>query len=319
MIHSLLLGASLILAPPEAQAALTDPVDDKCVLASIAEIQVPAEEAGALVSLEVKEGMTVKAGMELGRIDYREAEAEVQVRQADYDVAQFKAKSKVAVEYAKKAAAVAKTVYDKYELANTPDKKGGANLKTVAMTELLKYKLEWEKAEVTIDKEKEELEAARLTAKGKAAELEASKVSLDKRTLRSPIDGKVVQVYRHVGEWVAPGEAVFRIVSVDRLKIVSNLDANEYGPSDVSGRPVTVEVSLPRGQKSKLEGKVVSVNPVVGIGFKLPVTIELDTPMEHGEPLIRAGQRAAITIHLNGQAPTAAARGESTRLGKRGN
>ena len=317
MIHSLLLGASLMLAQPDAQAALADPVDDKCVLASIADIQVPAEEAGALVSLEVKEGMTVKAGMELGRIDYREAEAELQVRQADYDVAQFKAKSTVAVEYAKKAAGVAKAIYDRYELANK-DEKGGSR-KTVAMTELLKFKLEWEKAVVTIDKELEELKMAGMTSRGKGAELEAAKVSLDKRTLRAPIDGKVVRVLRHVGEWVAPGEAVFRIVSVDRLKIMSNLDANEYGPSDVNGRPVSVEVSLPRGQKTKLEGKVVSVSPLVGVGLKLPVTIELDTPMENGEPLVRAGQRAAITIHLNGQAPAAAARGESTRLGKRGN
>jgi multidrug resistance efflux pump len=313
MIHSLVLGAALMLAPPDPQAALADPVDEKCVLSSIVDIQVPAEEAGALVSLEVKEGMNVKAGMELGRIDYREAESEVRVRQADYDVAEFKAKSQVAVEYARKAADVALQILKAFELAN--DKKKG----TVTETDMAKYRLEWEKARVTIDKELEELKTARLTSKGKAAELEAAKVSLGKRTLHSPVDGKIVRVLRHVGEWVAPGEPVFRIVSIDRLKIMSNLDANQYGPSDVEGRPVTVEVSMPRGQKATIEGKVVTVSPLVGVGFKLPVTIEFDTPMDHGEPLVRAGQRAAITIHLNGHAPAAAARVEPNRFGKRSN
>ena len=317
MFSSMLLAATVLVAQAEknAQAALADPVDDKCVLASIYDVQVPAEEGGALVSLEVKEGMNVKAGMELGRIDYREAEAELQVRQYDFEVAEFKAKSKVAVEYARKAAEVAKTVYDKYELANK-DEKGGSR-KTVALTELLRYKLEWEKARVTIDKELEELKAAALTSKGKGAELEASKVSLSKRTLKRPIDGKVVKVLRTVGEWVAPGDTVFRIVSVDRLKIVSNLDANHYGPSDVEGRPVTVEVSMPRNRTYKAEGKVVSVSPLVGVGLKLPVTIEFDVPMEQGEPVVRAGQRATITIRLNERPAPAAARSEPTRLGKR--
>src|SRR5262249_5122789 len=98
-----------------------------------------------------------------------------------------------------------------------------------------------------------------------------------------------------------------------------NLDANLYGPSDVEGRATTVEVSLPRGRKQTIEGKVVSVSPLVGVGLKLPVTVEFDTPMENGEPLVRAGQRASITIHLNERAAPDAARSEPTRLGKRTN
>jgi multidrug resistance efflux pump len=304
--HSLIVTAAMTLGQA---AAVADPVEEG-TLASIQDVQVPAEEAGALVSLEVKEGMRVKQGMALGHIDYSRAEAELKVKKFDFDVAELRAKSKVSVDYAKKAADVAQQVYKRFEEANK-------NLQAVSKTDMLRYKLEWEKALLGTEKELEELKAAMLTSRSKGAELETATISLSKRTLKAPIDGVVVKVYRSVGEWVAPGDTVFRIVNVDRLKIETRLDANLYGHSDVEGKTVTVDVSLPRDQSIKVAGKVASVSPVLGVGLQLPVTVEVESPQDkNGQPVIRAGQKASLTIHLNENAP-AAARTPETRGGKK--
>ncbi|HEX3724852.1 MAG TPA: HlyD family efflux transporter periplasmic adaptor subunit [Pirellulales bacterium] len=301
VITSLITTLALALAQAGAATPLSNPVDDKCILASIADVQVAAKEAGVLFSLEAKEGMYVKEGTELGRIDYREAEAELKIKQFDFEVADFKAKSTVSVKYAKKASDVAQKVYEMYEEAN---RKGQG--KNISKTEMMKYKLEWDKAALGIDKEEEEIKSAQLTSKGKSAEVEAARISLDNRQIRSPVSGVVVKVFRHVGEWVAPGDTVFRVVRVDRLKVIGSLDATQYGYSDVEGRGVTVEVSLPRGRSVQVQGKVVAVSPVVGVGLKLPIVAEIESPMEGDQPLVRAGQKASMTIHVNQPPPAAA-------------
>jgi multidrug efflux pump subunit AcrA (membrane-fusion protein) len=308
---SLILTVAMAVGQADAQAALTDPVDENCTLSAIADVQVPAEESGALASLEVREGMYVKEDMELGHIDYREAQAALDIKQYDLELAKFKANSKVSVKYAEKAADVAKQIYKRYQLANKDV------TKAVAETEMLRYKLEAEKAILGTQKELEAIEEALLTSKSKGAEVEAARISLAKRTFHAPFDGVVVKVFRQVGEWVAPGEPVFRIVRIDRLRVSARLDASMYSHSDVDGRPVTVEVSLPRGRKVQVEGKIVSVSPIVDLGGKtLSVTAEIETPMENGRPVVRVNQRGSLTVHVNGQV-TGAAKSEPPKPGKK--
>jgi hypothetical protein len=115
--------------------------------------------------------------------------------------------------------------------------------------------------------------------------------------LCAPFDGYVNKVYRHVGEWVSPGDAVMQIVRVDRLRVSGNLDANEWGPDDVEGRKVTVEVTLPHGRVEKVTGKVVYVSPVIEAG-QLPITAEIESPLDHGRPVVRAGLKASMIVHV---------------------
>jgi multidrug resistance efflux pump len=299
LINALIMTAALAVSAGKVE----DPVDEDCKLASITTIEVPAEQSGPLMSIEVKEGMMVKEGMELGKIDDREAKMDAEVKKYDYEVADYKAKSEVSVRYARKAADVAKKVYELYQEAN----KNGP-VKTIATTEMMKYKLEYEKAFLGIEKEIEELKVADLTTKGKGAEYQAAKLALAKRTLRSPIDGIVIKVFRQPGEWVAPGETVFKIVRVDRLKIVANMDATKYGRADLDGRSATVEVSLPHDEKKSVTGKVVAVAPVVLGGALLPIIVEIESPLDKdGEPIFFAGQQAKLTVHVN--TPTGAALG----------
>jgi multidrug resistance efflux pump len=303
--RSLLMTMALTLAAADDQATAppADVTIEKCQVASLQNLLVPGSDSGALVSLAVKEGQYVTKDMELARVDDREARAMAIVKQLDFEVAEQKANSNIEVRHAQKSADVAEQAYKKLEMAN-------ATLKsTITAIEMIKTKFEWEKAKLSIEKAEEEVISNKLTAKAKKAEVDAALVTVNRRILRAPFNGVVIKIMRREGEWVAPGDPVMQVVRIDRLRIYGDLDASKWGPADVEGRKVTVEVMLPRGQTVKVPGKIVFVSPVVGVGLKLPLWAEIDTPMDGERPLVRAGLEAKMTIHVNevaDEAPPAA-------------
>lgn len=306
--NSLALTLALTLGadgPPSSQST-GDAVIPVCQVVSIEKQEVPGADPGVLVEMLVKEGMKVSKDQELGRVDDREAKAQLIVKQLDAEAAEKEANSDINVRYQKATADVALKAWQKLLKANEGTKG------TVAEIEVLKTELEYRKAMLGIDKAKEEHDAAGLTAKGKAAEAKAAEVGVERRTLRAPFDGVVVQVKKHVGEWVAAGEPVVELIRVDRLSIRGGLPADQWPPADVEGRKVTVEVLLPRGRVEKVPGQVVFVSPRVE-GGKFQVWAEVDIPVEKdGRPLVPAGLTGKMTIHVKqpaaaGARPVAAA------------
>ncbi len=278
-----------------------DAVIPVCEVVSIERQEVPGADPGVLVEMLVKEGMKVEKGQEMGRIDDREAKAELIVKQLDAEAADQEAKSDINVRYQKATADVALKAWQKLVKANEGSK--GA----VSEIEVLKTELEWRKAMLGIDKAKEELDASGLSAKAKAAEAKAAEIGVERRILRAPFNGVVLQVKKHIGEWVSAGEPVVEVIRVDRLSIRGGLPADQWPPADIEGRKVTVEVLLPRGRVEKVPGQVVFVSPRVE-GGKVQVWAEIDIPTEKdGRPLIPAGLTAKMTIHVN-QPPAAPVR-----------
>jgi multidrug resistance efflux pump len=289
---SLLLALALAADPPAAAAAPGEPQIPVCEVTSIDDQAVPGVDPGVLTVLTVKEGDRVEKGAEIGRIDDSEARAQLDVKQFEYDVANQTANSDIDIRHARAAALVAKAAYDKFEESNKQFKG------TVTAIDILKARLEWKKSELAIEQVEEKRVEAQLTAKAKAAEVGAAKVALDRHILRAPFNGVIIKVAKKPGEWVAPGEPVVTLVGIDRLRVMGNLDANEWGPADIEGRKVTVEVALPRGRTVRVPGKVVYVSPVVTLG-RLSVWAEFDTPAQsNGLPVVRAGLQAGMTIHV---------------------
>ncbi len=299
---SVVLGLALVLAVPSAASAQEgNPVVPNCELISIEDLQVPASEAGVLESLKVKEGSRVTKGMELGRIDDREIQAQLSVKKLEYEAAKQEADSDIQVRYAAKESDVNKTQYHKLLKANETTKSA------VAEIDVIKAKFEWEKSKLNIEKAQEKHATDGLTAQSKKAEVEAAEVAVDRRILKAPFPGTVVKVYRNVGEWASPGDGIVRIVRIDRLRVGANLDATKWTPSELENRKVTVEVKLTRDRPPvKVQGQVVYVSPVVQAGQVMEVLAEIETPMDdQGRPLVRAGLQAEMTIHVD-QPPIAA-------------
>ena len=292
MFTSCVLLALSLSADPVSATPAADPVIPNCEIASIEDQSVPGADAGVLTILTVKEGTAVAKGAEIGRVDDSEAQAQLVVKKLEYDVAIQTANSNIEVRAAEAAAGVAEAAYLKLKESN--DKFKG----TVTAIDILRAELEWKMTNLGIEQAAQKKTEAELTAKAKNAEVGAAKVALDRRVLRAPFDGMVVKLSKKPGEWVAPGEPVVQIVGVNRLRVSGNLDASDWGPADIDGRDVTVEVTLPRGRTVKVPGKVTYVSPVVTLG-QLPVWAEITPSLEGGLPVVRAGLTASMTIHAS--------------------
>ncbi len=288
----MLASILLMLAVTADPTGTTDPQIQDCVIASIDDQYVPGADAGVLTHLKASEGMQVTRGMELGLIDESEARANLDVKQLEYEAATQKANSDINIRHAKAAADVAQAALRQYEEANR--RAPG----TVSHIDILKSKLELKKAELATEQTMEEQIENQLTAKAKKAEVGAAQVALDRRILRAPFDGVITSVIKKPGEWVASGEPVVQVVGIKRLRVMGNLDASQWGPTDIAGRDVTVEVQLPRGRAIKVPGTVTYVSPVVTLGH-LPVYAEIDATMENDLPVVRAGLKASMTIHVS--------------------
>jgi multidrug resistance efflux pump len=290
----LVVLTSLVVPAARPTAALpsTDPTLENCRVALIEKAQVPGREAGVLLEMNVHEGMQVKKGEALGLIDDAKAEALKRVKEKEFETSVEQASSTVNVRYAEKAARVAEKEFQKAVKANE-----SAN-KAVAEIEVEKLRLAAQKAVLQIEQAQLEMKVAKLTSEVKSAEVEAAETDIKLRRINSPLDGEVVHVYKHVGEWIPPGDPVVQIVRVDRLRIEGFVNAAEYSPSEIGNRPVVVEAELARGRKVQFNGKIVYVSPLDQPGGEYLVWAEVENRQENGNWLLRAGTTASMTIQL---------------------
>ncbi len=273
-------------------APAAGPVISHCLVAVAEEAQVPGKEAGVLMALEGKEGLEVKAGTTLGHVDDTEPTVQKKVKQAEHDGAKEQADNDINVRYARAATDVAYAEYLKALEANHKVKG------SIPEVEINRLKLTWHKSKLQIEQAQLEQRVAVFTAEGKGGEVEAAEASIQRRQIRAPLDGVITNVYRHVGEWVAPGDPVVKIVRVNRLRIEGFLNVADYDPQEIEGRAVTIDAELAHGRKVKFPGKVVFVSPLVQAGGEYRIFAEVNNRQEAGQWVLRPGLFATMSIHL---------------------
>ena len=290
-----LLGIVLLLVTswPGGLAAGAESVTlPNCLVSLIEEAQVPAEEPGVLVELTVREGQQVATGDLLARIDDDLAQMQHKVAKLKLNVANEQANNDVNVRYARAAAGVARTSYARRVDADR--KMPGA----VPQQEMQEYYLNWQKLKLQIEQSELDLRVAGLEAQVSQAEVEAAQDNIDRRRIKAPLDGMVVKVNVHAGEWVQPGDPLLHLVRVDRLRMEGFLRTADYMPSQIKDRPVTVEVELAGTQRARFEGKVVFVSPLVDAGSEFRIWAEVANRKENDFWLLRSGLSAKMTIRL---------------------
>ncbi len=210
-----LLSGLLTLAAVSAQERRSSPrsLTANGLVKLIDDVEVPAQEAGQIVQLLVAEGQTVKAGDLLARLDDELQKLALTRAQGELQVQVRKAESDVAVRAARKSAAVAQADLDRALAArrNFPE--------SISDSEVDSLRLKSEKAVLDIEQSEFELELARVTRGIRQAEADQARLGVERRQIRAAFDGTVVELARHVGEWVQPGEKVLRMVRLDRLRI----------------------------------------------------------------------------------------------------
>jgi len=269
-----------------------DPVLQNCRVELIQGVDVPGLESGMLMVLEAKEGMDVTQSRNLGHIDDREPKMQRTISKLKHDAAKAKADSDTEVVYAHDAWQEAKFEVEQNQKAIR------LNAKAVTQIDLAKLRLAEAKAKAAWEKAKIDQQQAVFEADTKEAEVQAADISIDRRQLRAPFDGIVTNVYRHPGEWVAPGDPVFKVIQVNPLRIEASLSAAEFDPHEIEGRPVTIETELAHGRREKFPGKIVFVSPEVSLAGEHVVFAEVNNRQENGLWVLSPGLSATMVIHM---------------------
>jgi multidrug efflux pump subunit AcrA (membrane-fusion protein) len=259
---------------------------DSVLVTLIDEVEVPAQAEGALISLTVREGDSVSAGQELGRVDDLDARSAARQLELEADVARREAENDLKVRFAHKNAEVAKA-----ELRRAEESVKQFS-RAVSGSEIDRLRLTAERTELEILQADHEFAVAKLNLGVKENAHAFALETLSRRAIAAPIDGVVVQVNRQQGEWVKPGDSVLRVVRIDRLRTEGFLLHNDF-PDDPTGRRVTLTVDLPARRQAKYPGKIVFVSPEVN-----PVSgqVRFWAEIENQDGKLRPGVKGRLGI-----------------------
>lgn len=289
------MTALLLSAPPataDVRPAPTHATMQSCQVFLIHTAEVPALETGPLITINVKEGDIVKQDDVLAQIDDRQAQLQKLSAEAERDAAQAKAEDDIDVRYAVKSLELAEAELN--QDLEIKRRTSGA----VTDAEIRRKQLVKTREQLGIDRAKLDRRIAQLTSQVKSTAVDAANETILRRQVLAPFDGVVAEIFRYRSEWVNAGESVFRIVQMDRLRVEGFLSGSEINPTDVAGRPVTVEVDLAQGRREQFAGEVVWVNPLMQAGNKFRIRAEVANRMEREEPLLRPGMTARMIVHL---------------------
>jgi membrane fusion protein, multidrug efflux system len=289
---ALLLALAIALQPLAVRAG--DVTVESVVVSLIAEVEVAAEEAGPLVELSVTEGNRVKTGDLLARQDDRDAALQVERSQIALRHAQEQAKSTVKLLRAEEVLKLAKLELDRAVAANQDV------ARAVSETQLSKLRLEVRRAELDVAQAGEDRAAAGRAVEAAANELAIAQRARERRQILSPMEGVVVEVRRHAGEWLEPGKTVLRLVRDDRLRAAGFVKVEQL-TAPLDGQPATLLVTLADGKETAFTGRVAFVSPEANpINRQVKLIAEFDN--QGGR--LRAGLPAKMTIRT-GQAASA--------------
>jgi multidrug efflux pump subunit AcrA (membrane-fusion protein) len=125
-----------------------------------------------------------------------------------------------------------------------------------------------------------------------ANQLQLAERNLERRRIVTPVEGVVVKVFRHPGEWVEPGEVVLRLVRINPLRAEGFLDATKI-KRDLSNQPVRLFVDLPGAGETVFAGKLVFVSPEID-PFNGQARVYAE--VANRDLLLRPGMRARMEI-----------------------
>jgi len=273
-------------------SASENPVLPHCLVTIKEEVSVPAQEPGVLVTLNVQEGDQVQPNQELGRIDDGERRIQRKLAEIKRNSAKEAAENDVNIRYSRAAYLVAQQEFLMAEEANS--KVRG----TFPESEVARLRLAAERARLQIEQAEHDANLTGFEVQAAEAEVIATDENIRRRMIVVPIAGEVVERYKHVGEWVQPGDIVLRVVRFDVLRVEGFLNASKYDPGEVGNRPVVIEFSLAHGRKMQMEGKIVYVNSLVEAGGEYQVRAEIANHKENGQWLLRPGLTASMVIQL---------------------
>ncbi len=265
------------------------------LVTAIDDVKVAARDAGTLTAISVKGSELVNAGFVLAEIDNRDTLAKQRIAQGELDAATTQFNSKAEIEAAKKGYEVANAEWE--QAKEIRNKNPGA----VSTQEYRRAEFQAQRAWAQIQVAETDNLVAGLTAKMKKAQLDATDIELLKKKIDAPIQGQIVEVYKHMGEWVQPGDPVLRMVRLDKVRVEGFVYAAEAGRGDVEGKPVKVTVYLPGEKQTTVNGRIDYASPLIegsGRNRQYRIWAEVENQFVDGNFLIQPGASAEMHIDI---------------------
>jgi biotin carboxyl carrier protein len=248
-----------------------------------------------------KEDDSVEQGDVLAQIDDKPSFMDMRVVWAQRKIAREQALDDIGVRFSKAARDVAYADWRQNYLANldVPGSVSEAELRTLGLT--------YEKARLSIEQTAMQQRIYGYEAARREAELDAACLGLERRKIRSPVKGVVVKVFRHRGEWVKPGDPVYQVIQMDKLRVEGMLPIAEYAPGDLDGKRVTVTIEVPDRsnprqptREESFDGTVTFVDPVIVAGETCHFWAEVNNRQDaKGHWLLRPQMQVKMTVHLD--------------------
>jgi multidrug efflux pump subunit AcrA (membrane-fusion protein) len=259
---------------------------ESVVLRLLEEAEVPAQEAGVVTDVALREGQLVKKGDRLAQIDDQVAQLTEQAAGAQRDIARAKAMNDIRIRFARKALEVSEA-----ELRRSAESIERV-AKSVSQSQMDVERLTVQKNRLEAEQADHEQQIATLEMKSKENELSAAREQVARRKILAPFDGVIVQVYVRKGEWVEPGQKALRIVNVDRLKAEGFIPAAAASAITPGANVELTLIESPQ-QTKPIVGKIVFVSPEVD-----PITgqVRIWAEIDNREAGLRPGQPARMSV-----------------------
>ena len=248
------------------------------------------------MSLELEDGTPVREGLRvrklqlLGKLDDADALARQKAAQLEHRVSQAeqkKADTSIGAADATVKVAGAEVIESEAINLKAP---GG-----VPATQLRRQRLTEERAKMEAEVARREAESAGLKVESSGAQLDVATINVDRHSIPSPLDGHVVQLYKHAGEWVSPGDPILRIVYLDRLRVEGFVYIRDFLPEEVAGRPVKIIVQT-KTRRVALDSAISFVSPLVQGEGEYRVWAEVENKEVNGHPLLLPGMSVEMQI-----------------------
>jgi macrolide-specific efflux system membrane fusion protein len=258
---------------------------ESVVLRLLHEAEVPAQEAGMVINVAVREGQRVKKGELLAQLDDQVPRLALDAAKAQFEIARAKASNDVRIRFAQKSLEVSEA-----ELRRSTESIERFP-KSVSQSQLDVERLNVQKNRLESEQAIQEQKIAQLEMNAKQNELTATQAEVTRRRIVAPFDGVVVQVYARQGEWVEPGQKALRVINVDRLKAEGFVTSEQAAPN-LESTPVRISVDS-NGESKAFEGTIVFVSPEVDpITSQVRVWAEID----NRDGQLRPGQAAKMVV-----------------------
>ncbi len=286
------ITTALLLAIPVGDVAADSPANSikvpSVLIKLIEQVDVPAQEAGVLTKVEVKEGSRVKDGDLLAEIDQTKSNLAAERARTEMEISERRAKNDINVRFAQSTVKVAQAELRRAEESNA--KYPGS----VTDSELDRLKLTVEKSQLEVEQAQHEFEITAETQRIKKNDYDMAMEDVRRRQVVSSLDGVVVQVNRRRGEWVEPGDKVMRILGTNPLRAEGFVKADDL-EQELQDRPVTLQVKLPGGAVAKFPGRVVFIDPEIdAVNAQVRVWAEV----KNDDLKLRPGMRADMYVDV---------------------